>query len=169
MISVTYVQAMARYNTWQNGAVLAAAGRLDDAERRADRRLFFGSIHGTLSHLLWADQLWLHRFAGTPLPQAPDIAGSTTLWRDWQAMAAERRRFDAVIEGWAAKLKPERLEGPLTWYSGSAKREITRPRALLITHFFNHQTHHRGQVHAALTAAGVDPGVTDLPFMPGLD
>lgn len=169
MISVTYVQTMARYNAWQNGAVYAAAGGLSDLDRRADRGLFFGSIHRTLSHLLWADQLWLHRFAGTPLPNAPDIAGSTTMWHGWLEMAAERERFDQVIRDWAERLQPARLEGQRTWYSGSASREITRPRALLVTHLFNHQTHHRGQVHAALTSLGADPGVTDLPFMPGLD
>lgn len=169
MIEVSYVQTMARYNAWQNGEIYDAAGRLEPAERRADRGLFFGSIQKTLSHVLWGDQMWLHRFAGTPLPSAPDIAGSTTLWHDWPAMVAERRRFDAVIESWAAELRPGQLDGNLTWYSGSAKREITRPRALLVMHFFNHQTHHRGQVHAALTAAGVATAVTDLPFMPGLD
>jgi len=169
MIEVGYVQTMARYNSWQNGWLCAAVERLEPAERTADRGLFFGSIQKTLSHVLWGDQMWLHRFAGTPLPTAPEIAKSPEMWPDWPTFAAERRRFDAVIEGWAAKLEPAMLEGDLSWYSGMAKREITRSRALLITHFFNHQTHHRGQVHAALTAAGVVTEVTDLPFMPGLD
>ena len=73
------------------------------------------------------------------------------MWADWSDFVDERRRFDGVIDGWAAALDPAWLDGDLSWYSGSAKREVTRPRALLVTHFFNHQTHHRGQVHAALT------------------
>ena len=166
MIDKTYVTTMARYNSWQNAWVLYAVERLEPGERMADRGLFFGSIQKTLSHLLWGDQMWLHRFAGTPLPAAADIARSSDMWSDWPVFADERRRFDGVIESWAAELDPAWLDGDLSWYSGSAKREVSRPRALLVTHFFNHQTHHRGQVHAALTGLGMVTEVTDLPFLP---
>lgn len=166
MIGKGYVTTMARYNAWQNDWLLAAAGRLEPAEREADRGLFFGSIPRTLNHLLWADQMWLHRFAATPLPVSPDIRRSTEAWPEWDGLVAERRRFDRVIRDWAEALDPEWLAGDLTWYSGSAKQEVTRPRALLVTHFFNHQTHHRGQVHAALTGLGIVTEVTDLPFLP---
>jgi uncharacterized damage-inducible protein DinB len=67
---------------------------------------------------------------------------------------------------WAAQIKPADLTGDLTWYSGMSGRELTEPKALCVTHFFNHQTHHRGQIHAMLTAAGQTPQPTDLPFMP---
>lgn len=166
MITKTYVTTMARYNGWQNSWLLAAVERLEPGERLADRGLFFRSIQKTLSHLLWADEMWLHRFAGTPLPAAADIGKSSDMWAEWPDFVDERRRFDGVIEGWAAELDPAWLDGDLSWYSGSAGREITRPRALLVTHFFNHQTHHRAQVHAALTGLGIVTEVTDLPFLP---
>ncbi len=169
MIDKTYVTTMAAYNSWQNTWLLAAVERLEPDERQADRGLFFGSIQKTLSHLLWGDEMWLHRFAGTPLPDAADIGRSSDMWTDWSDFVDERRRFDGVIEAWAADLDPAWLDGDLSWYSGSAKREITRPRALLVTHFFNHQTHHRAQVHAALTGLGIVTEVTDLPFLPAAE
>lgn len=166
MITTSYVRTMARYNAWQNGLIYDAADTLDDTVRRAERGAFFGSIHKTLCHLLWGDQIWLHRFAGTPPPAVPDIPGSVALCATWEELRTERRRFDKVIRDWAASLDPDWLAGELSWYSGAAGREVTRPRALLVAHLFNHQTHHRGQVHAMLTAAGAKTGPTDLPFMP---
>lgn len=166
MITAAYVGTMAGYNAWQNGLVYGAAGTLDETARRAERGAFFGSIHGTLCHLLWGDQLWLHRFAGTPPPAVRDIGGSVALCATWDELCAERRRFDGVIRDWAAGLDPAWLEGELCWHSGAIGREVTRPRALLVVHLFNHQTHHRGQVHAMLTAAGANTGPTDLAFMP---
>ena len=166
MITVDYVRTMAGYNAWQNGLVLEAAEAVGEAARRAERGAFFGSIHKTLCHLLWADQLWLHRFAGTPPPAVPDILGSVGLCATWEELFAERRRFDRVIRQWAEGLDPLWLEGGLTWHSGAIGREVARPKALLAVHLFNHQTHHRGQVHAMLTAAGARTGVSDLPFMP---
>lgn len=166
MITVDHVRTMARYNAWQNRSIFAAAGGLDDAARRAERGAFFGSIHKTLCHLLWGDQIWLSRFAGTPPPAVPDIPRSVELCAEWAELATERQRCDAMIGAWAAALDPAWLVGDLTWYSGAAGREVSKGRALLVVHLFNHQTHHRGQVHAMLTAAGARPGPTDLPFMP---
>jgi uncharacterized damage-inducible protein DinB len=169
MITKAYVITMARYNAWQNGNLLAGAASLDDELRRAETGLFFGSIMGTMNHLLWGDQLWLHRFARTGEPRARSIADSVALCRDWADLASERERTDERILLWATALDPAWLDGNLTWWSASAGREITRSRPLLVIHFFNHQTHHRGQLHAALTASGVPTRVTDLPFMPEFD
>lgn len=169
MITKDYAITMARYGAWQNAGLMAAAGGLDDAERRAERGLFFGSIMGTMNHLLWGDQLWLHRFAGTDRPRAGSIAQSRELCASWDELTAERVRMDRVIQAWADDLDPTWLDGTFTWFSGSSGRDITRPSALLVVHLFNHQTHHRGQIHAALTAAGCRTAVTDLPFMPGLE
>jgi uncharacterized damage-inducible protein DinB len=169
MITRDYAITMARYGAWQNASLMAAAGGLDDAARRAERGLFFGSIMGTMNHLLWGDQIWLHRFAGTGLPRPRSIAQSSGLCASWDELTAERARMDSVIQAWADDLDPAWLDGTLTWFSGSAGRDITRSRALLVAHLFNHQTHHRGQIHAALTAAGCKTAATDLPFMPGLE
>jgi uncharacterized damage-inducible protein DinB len=155
---------MARYNRWQNENLYRAADSLSDAQRKEQRGAFFGSIHGTLNHLLWADQIWMSRFAGTPRPKAAGIPQSPTMVEAWEDLQAERSAFDGVIAEWAGKLDQHWLEGDLTWFSGSAGRERTKPKWLLVTHLFNHQTHHRGQVHCMLTQCGVRPGDTDLPL-----
>jgi uncharacterized damage-inducible protein DinB len=165
MIDVGYVQCMARYNGWQNRSIYGAADTLSDAERRRERGAFFGSIHKTLSHLMWADRIWLSRFTDVPSPGA-SIPESVSLYPDWEALKGERSAFDTVIVTWADGLDPSWLTGDLTWYSGAVKREITKPKWLLVTHLFNHQTHHRGQVHGMLTQALTKPQDTDLFLLP---
>ena len=137
MITVDYVRLMARYNAWQNASLYAAAAGLADSARRADRGAFFGSIHGTLCHILWADRMWMSRFAGTP---KPTVSGkdSPGLIADWDELAAARTAFDATILGWARDLAPAWLEGDLVWYSGLMKRDISEPKAVAVAHFFNH-------------------------------
>ena len=164
MITVDYVRTMASYNSWQNENLYGAAGTLTDAQRKEQRGAFFGSIHGTLNHLLWGDQMWMSRFAQTPKPKAPGIPGSSAMFEVWDDLARERRAFDQAMIAWATKLDSQWLENDLTWFSGAAGREVTKPKWLLVTHLFNHQTHHRGQVHCMLTQCGAKPGVTDLPF-----
>jgi uncharacterized damage-inducible protein DinB len=164
MITPGYVRAMAEYNRWQNDNLYGAADGLGDAARRAARGAFFGSIHATLNHLLWADQVWMSRLAGTPNPRVASIPESVGLHESWDGLKRERAAFDQVMVDWAEGLDPAWLEGDLTWHSGAVGREVTRPRWLLVTHLFNHQTHHRGQVHCLLTQAGAKPGTTDLPF-----
>ncbi len=164
MITPEYIQTMARYNAWQNRSLYGAADTLDNAARKLDRGAFFGSIHNTLSHILWGDTLWMSRFDGWAPPDAPigDSGGSIT---DWGALKQARLAADARIIDWGERVRTADFAGEQCWYSATAEREVCRPRALLITHFFNHQTHHRGQVHAMLTAAGATPDDTDLPFM----
>jgi uncharacterized damage-inducible protein DinB len=107
----------------------------------------------------------MHRLAGTPAPLSEDIPGSISQHDAYEDLKRERAAFDRVIEDWAANLGPNSLEGELSWYSGAAGREITKPKWLLVTHMFNHQTHHRGQVHCMLTQLGVETPTTDLPLM----
>ncbi len=161
MIDPAFASTMARYNAWQNDSLYTAAATLDDTARRQDRGAFFKSIHGTLCHLLWADRMWLSRFAGTPKPTVPG-SESARMIEEWSELRSERRGTDALIGEWAAVLSPDWLAGDLTWVSGISRRELTKPKALLVAHMFNHQTHHRGQVHAMLTAAGAKPEDTDL-------
>lgn len=164
MITPPWCRAMAAYNAEMNRRTYAAADTLGDPVRRADGGAFFGSIHGTLCHLLWGDRIWMSRFDGWTRPDV-GIPGSTTLIGDWAALRAARVTDDAAIEAWAARLTADGLAGDLTWFSGATQREMTRPRWLLITHLFNHQTHHRGQVHALLTRAGATTAPTDLPWV----
>ncbi|SEN88207.1 Uncharacterized damage-inducible protein DinB (forms a four-helix bundle) [Rhodospirillales bacterium URHD0017] len=165
MIGVDFVRRMARYNRWQNENLYGAADGLSDEECHRERGAFFGSIHRTMYHLLWADQTWMSRFRSTP-PPAPfaDLVG---LHGEWVALKDARRDFDGEIIGWADGLASEWLAGTHTHVSPSMGREVTTPRRLLVSHFFNHQTHHRGQIHCLLTQAGRKPADTDLPMMPG--
>nr|WP_323779496.1 DinB family protein [Amylibacter sp.] len=163
-LSPDWLRMMARYNSWQNGWMIPAADGLSDAARRLDRGAFFGSIAGTLSHVLWADQMWMGRFDGGPSPKGSG-ATSAALFSDWAEYQAERRTMDARIEAWANGMDAAQCAGDITWYSGLMKADVVRPKEMVFTHFFNHQTHHRGQVHAMLTAAGVSTTDTDLFYM----
>jgi uncharacterized damage-inducible protein DinB len=165
MIDAAYVQRMARYNRWQNANLYGVADRLSDDARRQERGAFFGSIHKTLSHLLWADRIWMSRFTSVPRPPG-GIPESVSLFPDWEILKTDRTTFDGTILDWANGIDPSWLAADHTYYSGAMKREVTQPRWVLIAHMFNHQTHHRGQVHCLLTQAGGKPSATDLPFMP---
>ena len=160
-----FVRTMAAYNGEMNRRLYAAASRLSDAERRRDRGAFWGSIHGTFNHLLWGDQIWMSRFDGWAPPTVPSKQ-SINMIEDFAALTAEREAADAKIEGWANRIDDTWLGADQTWFSGAAGRELSLPRGLLMMHFFNHQTHHRGQAHAMLTAAGEKTGDTDLFLIP---
>ncbi len=168
MITPEHVQLMARYNHWQNGSVYSAAARLDAAELERDRGAFFGSILATLAHILWADQIWMSRF--TPQISRPEggIATSTLAPGGLEGLMQRRAAMDAAILHWAAELEAGELAATLSWFSGAIGADVQRPTWLCVTHVFNHQTHHRGQVHAMLTATGVRPDDTDLFLMPDL-
>lgn len=165
MISVDYVAMMARYNAWQNDQMLAAADTLDDTALRADRGAFFGSILRTMSHLLWADLVWMSRLDGWPKPGGT-LDDSPDIYDDWRGFCDARRAADAKLQSWAGALDPTLLDGDLKWVSGINNAEMTMGYALCVSHLFNHQAHHRGQINAMLTAAGQPGWRTDLPFMP---
>ncbi|MCU0906486.1 MAG: DinB family protein [Rhodobacteraceae bacterium] len=168
MIAADWCRTMARYNAWQNLSLYDAADTLDDAARRADRGAFFGSIHGTLSHLLWGDSIWLHRFTGSPAPSVARIPDSADWVADWHDLRQRRTDLDARIIAWTDAMTDADLDGDLSWRSVVLGRDLCRSRRLLAMHMFNHQTHHRGQAHAMLTAAGARPADTDLILMPSL-
>ena len=153
MITPSYVRTMAAYNAEMNRRLYDAAKRLSDAERRADRGGFWHSIHGTLVHILWGDSQWMSRFDNWKRPATP-IKQSDHFIEDWVELCAAREKGDRDISRWAASVDEAWLGRPLTWFSGAAGREISAPKGLLVTHFFNHQTHHRGQAHALITSAG---------------
>lgn len=164
MIDASWCRMMAAYNSEMNRRLYAAADGLDDSARRADLGAFFGSVHGTLSHILWADHQWMSRFDGWTKPDR-GIRQSTDFITDWLELRTARLDTDRRLEEWAARVQPDSLTGDLTWFSGASHREMTKPRGVLVTHMFNHQTHHRGQAHALLTRLGMRPGDTDLPWL----
>jgi uncharacterized damage-inducible protein DinB len=161
MITSAYVRTMAAYNAEMNNRLYDAAERLGEAERRRDRGAFWHSLHGTLVHILWGDAQWMSRFDGWERPATP-IKQSDHMLEDWVELRAAREKADADISRWAQKVDDKWLDEDLVWFSGAAQREIRAPKRLLVTHFFNHQTHHRGQAHALITAAGEKTGDTDL-------
>ncbi|MEO0460375.1 MAG: DinB family protein [Myxococcota bacterium] len=164
MITPEYLRTMAVYNAELNRRVYGAAGRLTDGVRRKDGGAFFRSIHGTLAHVLWADRVWLSRFGLGQRPDEP-IRESSHYAGAFEELWSERQAFDEKIVEWAASMTPNDIEGDLEWFSGALQETIRKPRAVCLMQVFNHQTHHRGQVHALLTRAGEDPGATDLPFV----
>lgn len=166
MIDAYYVRQMARYNAWQNKQLTDIVEVMDEATLCEDRGAFFGSIFATLNHVLWADTLWMSRFDSSVTP--PDVGADkhAEITPTIAVWGAERFRMDGKISLWARQLSNLDLADDLEWYSGIAGKTLSRPMATCVMHFFNHQTHHRGQVHAMLTAAGKDAPVTDLVFMP---
>lgn len=166
---------LARYNRWMNQQLYDACETLLDEERQRNRGAFFGSIHRTLSHLIVADQVWLKRFVQCgldhdicfaslgndvlDLPEAFDW--DMVLFSDWQTLRAKRTQLDAAIEGWALDMPSVYLQLTMR-YSNSKGVQREHPAWQALTHFFNHQTHHRGQATTLLMQAGVDVGVTDL-------
>ena len=151
---------MARYNRWQNENLYGAADQLSDEERRLDRGSFFKSIHATLSHIMWADQIWMSRLSDWDAPEGP--SRDVPLYDDWEDLKARRFAADQVFRDWSDTLSQADVDGDLEWYSGTLGRGMTSPRGVCIMQVFNHQTHHRGQVSTLLFQNGIDPGITDL-------
>lgn len=165
MIDPAYCQLMAYYNAHQNNGVRRVVEGMPMEELTQDRGAFFGSIFGTLNHLLWADQLWLSRFTDAKAPGPHSLAYMPTI----AAWGAERFRTDGQITEWARHIQALDLTGDLTWQAVMDKTEYTEPKSVCVVHYFNHQTHHRGQVHAMLTAAGQTLPPTDIPTLPARD
>lgn len=166
---------MAKYNTWVNDKIYDLVASLTEAERQQEQGTYFGSIHGTLSHILLGDRAWLGRFAtGTSytFPALQDTklifkfdSLAQILYPDFAELRQERSETDRVIERWLQEIEPEILSTRVH-YSNPA-RGIDREHSLWfgLTHFFNHQTHHRGQVTTLLHQLNIDYGATDFLMM----
>ena len=142
---------MAAYSRWANARLYAAAKALPDAEYRRNRGAFFGSLHGTLNHLLVADRVWMRRFTGSgPLQTRLDEILFDELPALEAARIAEDERITAYVEG----LSEADIAGTLTYRTIVNPADITQPLSPALTHFFNHQTHHRGQAHCLITQSG---------------
>jgi uncharacterized damage-inducible protein DinB len=138
----------ANYNAWCNERLYDAAALLSDADYRADRGAFFKSVHGTLNHLLVTDRIWLKRFSGAG--EAP-ASLDAILFEDFTALRAARKSQDVLINRYIAGLDNERLNGLFSYMTVSNPRKIEQPLSPALDHWFNHQTHHRGQAHCLLT------------------
>jgi uncharacterized damage-inducible protein DinB len=141
----------AAYNAWANRLVYAEAGKLEDADYRRNLGAFFGSLHGTLNHLLAADRIWMKRFTGEG--DAPGRLDAI-LHEDLAGLTASREAEDARLAAFVDSLTEERIAADFTYSPITNPATVTHPLRAALTHVFNHQTHHRGQCHAMLTALG---------------
>jgi len=161
MLKPHYVQ-FASYNRWANRRLYDEAARLPDDARGRTLGLFFGSLHGTLNHLLVADRIWMHRFTGEG-PQPSRL--NEILYDDFAALREAREHEDERIVHYVGGLAEADFDATLV-YRTTAGQPQTQHRRDALAHFFNHQTHHRGQAHAALTILGVpEPQPLDLLYM----
>lgn len=149
---------MAAYNAVANRRLYAACALLPDTARRRDRGAFFGSIHGTLNHLMVGDLIWMARFEGG---EAPSTGLDAELHAGFEALARARLALDRRIEDFFVALDVGALGREIDYVNNQGRRFVD-PLSLLLPHFFNHQTHHRGQVHTLLSQAGVEAPVLDL-------
>lgn len=155
-----HFKTMAAYNRWANDRLYDACAGLGDAERKRDRAAFFGSIHNTLSHILVGDRIWLGRIEGRPDDGTPlDAVPFDDFDELRRARDAEDDRIDRVL----AAMSEDRLAGDLA-YRNVAGAPFRTPLRLVWTHMFNHETHHRGQVHDMLSQAGIAPPELDLIY-----
>jgi uncharacterized damage-inducible protein DinB len=161
---------MAEYNEWMNTKLYEAAMTLSDEELVANRKAFFGSIIGTLNHLVVADTVWLKRFATHPANYSAlefvkvlpvPISLDQLLFSDIRSLSAHRKDLDQIINDWAHSISEEDLDYVLA-YSNMKGISANKNYFSLVMHFFNHQTHHRGQATTLLSQANVDVGITDL-------
>jgi uncharacterized damage-inducible protein DinB len=154
-----YYSTFARYNAWANARLYGVCAKLPESEYLKPRASFFGSIHATLNHLMVADRIWLGRIEGRP----EKLALNQILYGDFTALqvarVAEDDRLIRVIDG----LDPVLLDRPLDYLSTTGERFRT-PLRIVLGHLFNHQTHHRGQVHGLISQTPVPPPELDLIY-----
>ncbi|MEJ8573355.1 DinB family protein [Microbaculum marinum] len=158
----SHFQMMAGYNGWANERLYAAAAALPDEAYRRECGAFFGSLHRTLNHILVGDRIWMRRFTGTgDAPAKLDVI----LYDDFSDLLEARRTEDARIADYVDSLSEEQTSGMFTYRTISNPTDITQPLAPALIHFFNHQTHHRGQAHCLLTQlSGTAPSFDLIVF-----
>jgi uncharacterized damage-inducible protein DinB len=169
---ITQFRTMAQYNTLMNRSIYCTCGALSDEERKRDLHAFFGSIHRTLNHLLLTDRSQMGRFIGVERMRSLDDDGrpieirslDQELYADFATLRREREKTDAAIEAWTAsnEITAEFLAREMVYDAMSAAGSYRVQMWIAVTHFFNHQTHHRGQITTLLSQLGRDAGVTDL-------
>lgn len=163
-------ELMADYNQWMNENIYSAASKLSSSDLTDDRGAFFGSVIGSLNHILVGDTIWLKRFSDHPsvlksleyarrieMPESLDL----TLCSEISDLHSLRRKVDLVILEFSSELSDSVLATNLS-YKNTKGKPFEKRFGALIQHFFNHQTHHRGQISTLLNQSGIDVGVTDL-------
>ncbi|MEA5620952.1 DinB family protein [Cronbergia sp. UHCC 0137] len=155
---ISHFQMLARYNSLANSRLYGVCSQLGDAERKQIRPAFFKSIHGTLNHIMVGDRIWMGRFTGQEMSSTGLDA---ILYDDFEELSAARIWEDNRIEQFTLNLNQDFVIGNIT-YTNSQRKSYSDPVEILLTHFFNHQTHHRGQIHDMLTQTNIIPPVLDM-------
>lgn len=159
---VEHLRRMARYNRWANERLYAACRELPEEEYRKPRAAFFGSLHGTLNHILVGDRLWLARIEGQPMPALKlDDQPCADLEELGAARAAEDERMIQLTDGYRNDEDVGRI---VSYRMVSRPDAMSTPLHLCWLHVFNHQTHHRGQAHDQLSQTAVPPPPLDLIY-----
>lgn len=156
-----HYRTFAGYNAWANHRLYAAAAQLSDVDYRADRGAFFKSMQGTLNHLLATDRIWMKRFTGEG--DAPERLDAI-LHEDFDSLRAAREAEDRRIVGWIQSLDDARLAGVIRYRRVSTPEEFVQELMPALDHWFNHQTHHRGQAHVILTGLGKPAPELDMLY-----
>ncbi|MDR3435758.1 DinB family protein [Telmatospirillum sp.] len=159
MVKQHYLR-FARYNQWANRRLYGAAHALPEDKLWRDLGAFFGSLMGTLNHVLVADMIWMARFTGQ---NPPPVRLNSVLHRDLPGLTHAREAMDGQFLAFVESLDEEKIAADVT-YANTKGEHFTQPLDLLLTHLFNHQTHHRGQAHGLLTQLGGEPPVLDLIY-----
>jgi len=159
MTAITNFQLLANFNTWANTKIFSACKELDDAEYKKDRRAFFSSIHGTLNHLLVVDRAYIARIEGIDhgLKSLDQILFESLLQLEVARIKEDKRLIDLVN-----RLSEESIHKEIT-YKGFETGNTTHTINIILITLFNHQTHHRGQIHNMLSQIGVKPPQIDIP------
>jgi uncharacterized damage-inducible protein DinB len=161
MSLTAHYRMFGHYNAWANERIYAAAAALSTEQYRADRGAFFKSVHGTLNHLLATDRIWMKRFTGEG--DAPDRLDAI-LYDGFAELRVARQVEDARIKAYVDGLDAQRIAGTISYRRVSSPEAFVQQLAPALAHWFNHQTHHRGQVHALLSGlTGAAPEL-DLLF-----
>ncbi len=161
-MDLDYFRTLARYNRWANERLYAACAKLHEAEYLKPRAAFFGSIHGTLNHILVGDRIWMGRFTD----HADGIrALDQILYPEFAGLRVAREAEDAQIVNHADALDLPTLNSTLRYKTMRApSQSMATPMRFALGHFFNHQTHHRGQAHGLLSQTAVPPPPLDLLY-----
>ena len=148
MTPAAHYRMFGHYNAWANSRLYDAAARLSNEQYRADRGAFFKSVHGSLNHLLVTDQIWMQRFAGEG--EAPNRLDAI-LFETLDELRVARETEDRRIVDFVERLDEARIAGTIKYRRVSSPEQFEQQLAPALAHWFNHQTHHRGQIHALLT------------------
>ena len=169
MITPDFVKTMTRYNRWQNHSLTRAADSLSDQIRWQDGGTFFKSIAEAMNNILWDYRIWFSRLQGdyTTVAQIGARHPYTDAPRDWSAYKKQRSELDDILVTWADSLTATDLAQSTRWIRGAEAVETNF--GFNTVHMINHQTHHRGQVHALLTKFGAKPDPTDLQMLALVD